>query len=147
MVNPHVERYLAAIEARLLHLPATQRNEELHELRQHLDALIQGNRTRGMTDDDAVAAALRQFGQVESLGRQLQQSTQSQQRSRLWPLVAFYLSSAAIIFVLLWTANDKPTDFPATIVGQLAFALLLPLGTLTAGILYRLGTRKLKARR
>ncbi len=46
MDNPRLERYLAAVEARLQPLSPPQRDEELRELRQHLDALIAGHRAR-----------------------------------------------------------------------------------------------------
>lgn len=128
MDNPQVERYLQSIEARLEALAPAQRDDELRELRQHLEALIAGHRARGLDDDAAVAAALRQFGHAEQLGRELHRATLHAAKPRLWPFIFFYLGMVALIFGLLATANDKPTDFPATLGGQLMLAFVLPAG-------------------
>ncbi len=82
--------------------------------------------------------ALRQFGHAEHLGRQLHQAAVRASMPRLWPLLLFYAGMVVLIFGLLATANDKPTDFPATIGGQLLLALLLPSGMLVMRALHYL---------
>jgi hypothetical protein len=141
MDNPQVERYLQSVEARLSALPPAQRDDELRELRQHLEALIVGHRARGLDDDAAVAAALRQFGHAEQLGRDLQRASLRETRSRLWPVFLMYVAMVALIFGLLATANDKPTDFPATWGGQLVLALVLPAGMLVIRLIDYLRAR------
>ena len=86
--------------------------------------------------------ALRQFGQAEQIGRQLERAALSARQPRLWPLVLFYACSVVLIFGLLATANDKPTDFPATFGGQLMLALLLPSGMLAMRVISYLRARK-----
>ncbi len=144
MDNPQVNAYLDRVSASLRTLPAEQRDEELRELRQHLELLIEAQRALGLGEKEAIDTALRQFGQAEQIGRQLQQAEKNAHQGRLWQMLLFYACSVVLIFGLLATANDKPTDFPATIVGQLAFAFLLPLGTLMAGVLYHFRTRQPK---
>jgi hypothetical protein len=145
MDSPQVQRYLVAIEARLGALSPAQRDEELRELRQHLEALIAGHRASGLADDAAVAAALRQFGHAEQLGRDLQRATQRAARPRLWPVFLLYLGMVALIFALLATANDKPTDFPATWSGQLVLALVLPAGMVVIRLIDAIRIRQRQA--
>ena len=128
--NPELERYIAEIGMRLGALPAARRDEELRELRQHLTALVEGHRARGLSEDAAVAAALRQFGRAEQLGQDLHAAWARPRLPRLWPWVGAYLVLVALIFGALATANDKVTDFPNNVGGQLVLALVLPAGTL-----------------
>ena len=130
MDNPEVERYLAAIDVRLRALPPTRRDEELRELRQHLAALVDGHRARGLSEDEAVAMALRQFGRAEQIGQDLHEAWARPGQPQLWPWVFAYLGFVALIFGAFATANDQPTDFPYHLGDQLLLALALPAGTL-----------------
>lgn len=143
MDNPQVTAFLDKVNANLWRLPAEQRDEELRELRQHLELLVEAQRARGLGEAAAVDAALRQFGQAEQIGRRLQRAEMSARQPRLWPLVLFYACSVVLIFGLLATANDKSTDFPATFGGQLILAVLLPSGMLLMRVIDYLRTRKL----
>ena len=146
MDNPQVTAYFDKVNANLWRLPAEQRDEELRELRQHLELLIEAQHARGLGESAAVDAALRQFGQAEQVGRQLQRAEMNARQPRLWPSLLFCACSAVLIFGLLATANDKPTDFPATFGGQLILAVILPSGILLMRVIDYLRTRKLNAR-
>jgi peptidoglycan/LPS O-acetylase OafA/YrhL len=130
MDDPRVEQYLQTIARQLGASDPARRDDELRELRQHLETLIAGHRARGLADNAAVETALHQFGHAEQLGRDLGRIT-VRRAPRLWPVLCLYLGMVALIFGLFATANDKPTDFPATWGGQLALAIVLPAGMLT----------------
>lgn len=132
MDNRRLDDYITTLGRRLQGLPQTQREEELHEVRQHLEALVAGHVLRGMSEADAVDAALRQFGRAEQIGKDL---AAAQQPSRpLWHYLLMYAGCVLVIFLFFATANDKPTDFPYGWAEQLVLALVLPAGVLIATV-------------
>jgi len=135
MGNTRVERYLADIGAHLKALSPAQHEEEVRELREHLDALVRDRRAEGLGDEEAGAAALRQFGDAGRIGRRLRGAWARRRPPRLWPWVTVYLGLAVLIFGAYATANDKPTDFPYGLAEQLVLALLLPSGMLAIGLI------------
>ncbi|MBV9787297.1 MAG: hypothetical protein JOZ51_03935, partial [Chloroflexi bacterium] len=50
MDNRRLDDYITTLARRLQRLPQTQREEELREVRQHLEALVAGHVQRGMSD-------------------------------------------------------------------------------------------------
>jgi len=64
-----LENYLSEIAIHLGPLPEKRRAEELREMRAHLENAIIVNRERGQTEDEAVRAALTQFGVPEMVGQ------------------------------------------------------------------------------
>jgi hypothetical protein len=66
-----LEHYLARIAGQLRPMPADRRNVELDEVHQHLQDLTEQYQDAGMTGDQAIASALRQFGSPGRLGSQL----------------------------------------------------------------------------
>ncbi|HEY8598974.1 MAG TPA: permease prefix domain 1-containing protein [Thermomicrobiales bacterium] len=145
MDNPQVTAYLDTVRQQLGSLSADRRDEEMREIRQHLELLIAAQRAQGFGEDAAAATALRQFGHAEQIGRQLQRAEMNARQPRLWPLLLFYACSVVLIFGLLATANDKPTDFPASLAGQLVLALVLPAGMLVIRVVAYLRTRRRNA--
>ena len=73
-MDKQLETYLAQIKAQLQSLPPQKQDEELQEIRQHLQALAANSMTRGLAENEAVAAAIRQFGDSRRVGRDLQQA-------------------------------------------------------------------------
>jgi len=63
-----LESYLAEVAAHLSPLPPKQRAEELREMRAHLENAVIVNRELGQAGDEAVRAAVAQFGKPEDLG-------------------------------------------------------------------------------
>lgn len=66
-----LEAYLDECEAPLAPLPAAERGEWRDEARQHLLALAAAHIELGMSEEAAVEAALRQFGEPLPLGKKL----------------------------------------------------------------------------
>lgn len=141
MDNPRIERYIATLGARLRSLSSAQRDEELSEVRQHLDALVAGHRARGLSEEEAVEAALHQFGHAEQIGQQLHRAWAQRRVPRLWPALVGYVVLVALIFGAFATANDQPTDFPQGFGPQLLLALVLPAGTLAIQLVRYLRAR------
>ncbi len=63
-----LEDYLSEVAAYLTPLPVKRRNEELREMRAHLENAVIVNQELGQTEEDAVQNALVQFGLPEALG-------------------------------------------------------------------------------
>ncbi|HEY0738491.1 MAG TPA: permease prefix domain 1-containing protein, partial [Herpetosiphonaceae bacterium] len=124
--------YITPLNTRLRSLPQAQREDDLREVRQHLEALVAGHVMRGMSEADAIDAALRQFGRAEQIGKDL--ATIQQPNRPLWHYLLMYAGCVLVIFVFFATANDKPTDFPYGWADQLLLALVLPAGILIATI-------------
>lgn len=133
MDDRRLEHYITTLGKRLQSLPQSQREEDLREVRQHLEALVAGHVMRGMSEADAVAAALRQFGRAEQIGKELA-AAQQPNRAGLWRPLLMYACCVLVIFIFFVTANDKPTDFPYGWVEQLLMALVLPAGVLVATV-------------
>jgi len=70
-MHNQLEKYLSQIEKQLAALPAEQRQDELREIRSHLEMMIEDNVARGCEMDEAVVKAIRQFGAAERVGRDL----------------------------------------------------------------------------
>jgi hypothetical protein len=132
MDNRRLDDYITMLARRLQGLSQTQREEELREVRQHLEALVAGHVLRGLSEAEAVDAALRQFGRAEQIGKEL---AAAQQPSRpLWQYLLMYAGCVLVILLFFVTANDKPTDFPYDWQDQLLLALVLPAGVLIATV-------------
>jgi hypothetical protein len=70
-MHNQLEKYLSQIEKQLASLPAGQRQEELREIRSHLEMMIDDNIARGFEADEAVSKALEQFGAAKKVGHDL----------------------------------------------------------------------------
>lgn len=57
-----LDTYLADVAARLGALPPRRRDDELREMRAHLEAAVAAGREDGLSEDAAAASALAQFG-------------------------------------------------------------------------------------
>ena len=63
-----LEAYLSEVAAHLSALPAERRNEELREMRTHLENAAIVNRELGQSEDEAAQNAVAQFGTPQDLG-------------------------------------------------------------------------------
>lgn len=70
-MHSRLEEYLQTVEQNLQHLPAYERQNELNEIRMHLDSLVQANTELGDTEEEAVTETLAQFGRAQTLGKDL----------------------------------------------------------------------------
>lgn len=130
-----MERYLNSVSSRLTDLPADERDDQMREIRQHLESLVADQRAYGLDQDEAVAAALNQFGGSDQIGKQLRHASKQRRLPNLWLYVGIYLSAVILTLGVFITANDKPTDFPYGLANQVILALVLPAGTLAIGLI------------
>jgi hypothetical protein len=112
-MHKQLEAYLNTFATRLGKLPGAQREDELREIRQHLELLISSHREQGKSEEAAVELAISQFGRAEKIGRELGQA------SRKSDVAGVTVSSLIVCSVSMFVAygffslmNDKPTDFP-----------------------------------
>lgn len=128
MAQSQLDHYLTILEARLKGLPPARRQEEMLEIRQHLEALVVGHRLAGASEEDAVAAAIRQFGHAEQVGQALNQASQQQRIHYLW-LILIYFLTVAVSFGI-YVINDNPD----TLFAKLVMAFSLPASILALGV-------------
>lgn len=128
MPNSQLDHYLATIEGRLKRLTPARRQEDMQEIRQHLEALAAGHRIAGLSEDEAVASAIRQFGHAEQVGQDLSQASQQQRMRSFW-LILIYILTVAVCFGI-FVINDSPD----TLFAKLVMAFSLPAGVLGLGV-------------
>lgn len=128
MANSQLDHYIASIEARLKSLSPARRQEEMREIRHHLEALIAGHRIAGLSEDEAVEAAIRQFGHAEQVGQELSKASQRQRMRSLWSLLIYILTVA--VNIVIFAINDAPDTWFA----KLVMAFSLPAGILALGV-------------
>lgn len=132
--EPMIDEFLGSVGARLRRLPPERRAEELRELGQHLDLLVAGYRTQGLSGPAAAAAAVDRFGRAEDLGRQLHAAARrpAPGTSPLYYLGFYLVYGATIVLVHLgiMAVIDAPLALPERLGDRLSTAawpaLLLP---------------------
>jgi len=124
MPNSQLDHYLETMEGRLKSLTPARRQEEMQEIRQHLEALAAGHRIAGLSENEAVEAAIRQFGHAEQVGQALNQASQQKRIRTFWLLVIFILTTA--VNLVIFAIND----YPATWFAKLVMAFSLSCGVL-----------------
>ena len=70
-MHSQLETYLSEVAARLGALPAKRRDEELREMRAHLENAVIVNREMGQSEDEAARTAVAQFGAARDLGENI----------------------------------------------------------------------------
>lgn len=78
-----IESYLESVRERLGKLPVAERDAELTEVRDHLAELARGHAELGMTEQEAIQTALRQFGDPKSVGTNLRRAWEQGHKRRL----------------------------------------------------------------
>ena len=66
-----LEKYLAEVSNYLGPLPLARREEEIKEMRQHLQCAITAYQDEGQSEEEASANAIKQFGKPEELGKKV----------------------------------------------------------------------------
>ncbi len=69
-----LENYLSALAAQLQMLPKVRRDEELREMRAHLESAQAEHQQQGQTEDEAAASAIAQFGPTNALAQSVTQA-------------------------------------------------------------------------
>ena len=134
MQSKQLDSYITTLGSRLKAMSKLQREEEMHEVRQHLEALVVWHMQQGQNQDEAVRLAIRQFGQAERIGGELNQASV---RTRINTVVniagkflVFWFCIATTQFLFFTSMNDKPTDFPYTLEDRLLRSAVLATGAL-----------------
>lgn len=116
MKSERFDCYIAELETRLKSLMPQQRQDEMREVRQHLEDLALWHMQQGRSADDAVELALKQFGRAEAIGAELSGAVKevrvrSQSRT-LFGFAAYWVAIFALEYLFFYSMADKPTDFP-----------------------------------
>jgi hypothetical protein len=132
--DPRIDDYLDHACAPLVGVVPFEKREELRrEWRAHLEALAEARAELDGAPADAVAAALRQFGDPVRLGRQWARAWRRGDTGRLWPAVR----TAACVFAPASLACWLLGQFPQ-FGGLWLYALGVPLAAgMLAGYLSR----------
>lgn len=70
-MSSQLEKYLRQAAVQLHDLPADRREEEIEEIRAHLTAYAAKRQDAGASEDEAMAAAIVQFGDAGEVGRKI----------------------------------------------------------------------------
>jgi len=120
MAQSPLDHYLAILEARLKNLPPARRQEEMLEIRQHLEALVAGHQRAGGSAEEAVAAAIRQFGHAEQIGQALNKASQFPRLRPFFLLLVFILT--VVVNLVIFAINDSPDTWFAKLVMAFSFS-------------------------
>lgn len=101
-MHPQIEKYLFQVSCQLKNLSAAQRDEEVREIGQHLQALVAEGKERGSSESEAVKTALAQFGSYRKVGRDLNNAVLGNDPSRLpraFSAMTFVMIGQALLVV------------------------------------------------
>ena len=111
-MHSRLEAYLSEVSAHLGALPGKRRDEELREMRAHLEATYAAGLSRGQSEDEAAREAFAQFGTPEELGLETVAAWKRGQdldRRSLWGAAACAL---VLMFLLPRLMQPLETLFP-----------------------------------
>ena len=127
-MHEQLEEYLNAFALRLNKFSAAQREDQLREIRQHLEALVASHRKSGKSEEEAISLAIAQFGRAEKIGRDLNSSVSKSTMGRTaTSLFAHWAVCTVVIYGFFSLMNDKPTDFPYHQSHQLILAAVMAM--------------------
>ena len=89
--DPQVEQWFQRLNAPLKRLPAEERTQLHHEVRQHLEALAAANEELGSSPSEALELALQQFGDPSKFGKKMAQEWHQGK-------IGFRADAAAVMF-------------------------------------------------
>ena len=95
-MSRRLDEYLQAVGREL---PESRRESELREMRAHLEAIVARLVEGGASEDEAGEAAMAQFGEARSLGRELERSSVG--REAWWRAAVAGLCSLGIYVLLM----------------------------------------------
>lgn len=98
--NPQIRDYFIRLNAQCAKMPDAVLEDRRQELQFHLASLIDAQRADGVSEDDAVSAALVQMGDAAQIGRTLMRQWRASHG--LATRAAFYITIAANLFALAW---------------------------------------------
>ncbi len=105
-----LEQYLSEVAAHLSALPAKRRNEELREMRAHLENAVIVNRELGQSEDEAAQSAVAQFGTPKDLSENVVWAWRrgaAQDRRSFW---GASLTTPIVLCLLSFVMNQRAFD-------------------------------------
>jgi len=121
-----LEDYLSEVAAHLSALPVKRRNEELREMRAHLENAVIVSRELGQSEEDAAQGVVAQFGTPKDLGENLvwawQRGENKRNKRSFWIATGctFALSvSTPLLMICLPAGPWTLTGFSPLIVGMI----------------------------
>ena len=115
-MHKELESYLDDVHSRLKAMPRQQRCEEIEEIRQHLESIVEDRIQAGVLTEDAVAEAIRRFGDPNTFAHGLLQAWRMRRRRGIkpWQWVMPTLSLLSLVGVILnWTIVPVDSFFAA----------------------------------
>lgn len=104
--GPSLSSYLAEMAEHLRPLPQARRAEELREVRDHLESTAQALGENGFPEDEAVRAAIEQFGPARDAARRFVAAWRRGERKRkenvMRERVVFGASLAVVVLAAAW---------------------------------------------
>ncbi|RYG72734.1 hypothetical protein EON80_03865, partial [bacterium] len=92
-----LETYLHQIESHLKGLSAHEKEQQLQEISQHLEILIAGQQVAGLSEAEAMQAAIRKFGDPAEIGRDIIEAIVGQKTGLLKGLLLGAMTGAAVL--------------------------------------------------
>ena len=106
-MDKRLDKYLQSVAHELRTLPEERREEELREIRQHLEAIVARLRDGGVGEAEAVEAATAQFGHAHKVGHELVRVVPANEsRARL--VTAFVCSTTCYLSLNLFNLICLP---------------------------------------
>ena len=143
-MHKQLDEYLNTVAGRIGSLLSAQREDELREIRQHLELLVASHREDGRSEEEAIGLAISQFGRAEKIGREL---SLADKKSRMKPTALSATIGCSVSMFIAYgffsLINDKPTDFPYHQSDKLWLAAVIALCGFS--IRYLLEKRQVKA--
>lgn len=99
-MNNRLEQFVEEVESRLTTLTPVVREQEVTEIRQHLEAMVAAEREMGASEKEATDAAISRFGMASQVGSELN-ATGWRLRLRRLPDVAVAALSAMSVWLII----------------------------------------------
>ena len=110
-MSARLETYVEELRHELRDLPVATRAQELAEVRSHLEQLKVANVELGLTEEEAEAAAVSQFGGANELGKSVQKAHWRDQWDSL-PGVAWSFSTLCWLSSVLVMQKGRIVEWP-----------------------------------
>ena len=109
-MDKKLESYLQTVELELGNLETEQRDSELREMRQHLEAIVARLVEGGLSEREAIEAAIAQFGSARNIGDELSQIT-ALKESRVRVVAAVLTAMATYVIIVITGIIASPKLF------------------------------------
>lgn len=95
-----LDTYLEEVAAHLSALPPAQRTEELREMRTHLENAVIVGQEMGRTEDEAIQAAVAQYGAADVVGQEVTAAWRREQKLNRRSLFGSAACTVAVLYLV-----------------------------------------------